>query len=88
MVGQFLRDFLFKNMITIQGDGHIAGRSDHVRDASSLGTPNTLYGSQGLESNPREVHIVKNLPSWKSLEKQEQRLPCPYLPMLKKKMLL
>lgn len=24
MVGQFLRDFLFKNMITIQGDGHIA----------------------------------------------------------------
>lgn len=41
-----------------------------------------------IRKQSQGVHIVKNLLGWKSLEKQEQRHPCPHLPMLKKKMLL
>lgn len=44
VVGQLLRDFFVKSMMMmIQGDGQIAGRSDHIRGGISLATPNTLH---------------------------------------------
>lgn len=46
-------------MITIQGDGHIAGRSDHVRDASFLGTPNTLWISRIRKQSQGSAHSEK-----------------------------
>lgn len=73
----------------IQWDGHITGKPNYVRGAISSGSPSTLYiDLKDQKAISGGVHIVNSPTGQKSLEKQEQRLPCLHPPMLKKKTLL